>query len=197
MFRFFGGVPETIVIDNLKSGVIKPDLYNPQLNRSYSEMAEYYKCFIDTARVATPKDKPKVERDVQTIREEFKVILALDENLTITEANNKMLTFLVNDYGRRNHGTTGEEPLKLFEEVEKKSLLELSTEEYEVSEWKQAKVHPDCYIQINKKAYLSSLPICRQTSFCESKIKTNRSLLQRNHNQSPHRNNKRIPANRL
>lgn len=153
MFKFFGGVPETIVIDNLKSGVIKPDLYNPQLNRSYSEMAEYYKCFIDTARVATPKDKPKVERDVQTIREEFKVILAINENLTITEANKRILDFFVNDYGRRKHGTTGEEPLKLFEEIERESLLELPAEEYEVAEWKRAKVHPDCYIQINKKAY--------------------------------------------
>lgn len=153
MFKFFGGVPETIVIDNLKSGVIKPDLYNPLLNRIYSEMAEYYKCFIDTARVATPKDKPKVERDVQTIREEFKVMLALNENLTIEEANNKMLDFLVNDYGKIKHGTTEEEPRKLFEEVEKKTLLELPSEEYEVAEWKQAKVHPDCYIQINKKAY--------------------------------------------
>ncbi|GBD91478.1 integrase core domain protein [bacterium BMS3Abin04] len=89
MFKFFGGVPKTIVIDNLKSGVIKPDLYNPQLNRSYSDMAGHYNCFIDTARVATPKDKPKVERDVQTVREEFKVMLALNENLTITEANKK------------------------------------------------------------------------------------------------------------
>jgi len=153
MFKFFGGVPETIVIDNLKSGVIKPDLYNPQLNRSYSDMAGYYNCFIDTARVATPKDKPKVERDVQTVREEFKVMLALNENLTIIEANKKILDFLVKDYGIRKHGTTGEEPFKLFKEVEKKSLLELPTEEYEVSEWKQAKVHPDCYIQINKKVY--------------------------------------------
>ncbi len=153
MFKFFGGVPKTIVIDNLKSGVIKPDLYNPLLNRSYSEMAEYYNCFIDTARVATPKDKPKVERDVQTIREEFKVMLAINKNLTITEANKGILEFLVKDYGRRKHGTTGEEPLKLFEEVEKKSLLELPFEEFEVSGWKEAKVHPDCYIQIKKKAY--------------------------------------------
>ncbi len=153
MFKFFGGVPKTIVIDNLKSGVIKPDLYNPQLNRSYSEMAEYYNCFIDTARVATPKDKPKVERDVQTVREEFKVMLALNENLTIMEANKKILDFLVKDYGRRKHGTTWKEPLKLFEEVEKESLVKLPFEDFEVSGWKEAKVHPDCYIQINKKAY--------------------------------------------
>jgi hypothetical protein len=87
MFSFFGGVPLTIVIDNLKSGVIKPDIYNPILNRSYSEVAEYYNTFIDPARVARPKDKPKVERDVQTIREEFRVMLAMNENLSLEEAN--------------------------------------------------------------------------------------------------------------
>ncbi|MFH1526583.1 MAG: IS21 family transposase, partial [Bacteroidota bacterium] len=60
MFNYFGAVPKIIIIDNLKSGVIKPDLYDPKLNRAYAEMAEYYECFINPARVATPKDKPIV-----------------------------------------------------------------------------------------------------------------------------------------
>lgn len=153
MFKFFGGVPKTVVIDNLKSGVIKPDLYDPCFNRGYSEMAEYYNCFIDPARVAKPKDKPKVERDVQTIREEFRVMLSLNETLSIAEANRKILDFLINDYGKRKHGTTDEKPIEVFEEVEKKELLDLPKDEFEVCQWKQAKVHPDCYIQINKKSY--------------------------------------------
>ena len=47
MFSFFGGTPKVIVLDNLKSGVIKPDLYNPIINKAYAEMAEYYECFIN------------------------------------------------------------------------------------------------------------------------------------------------------
>lgn len=153
MFNFFGGVPKTIVIDNLKSGVIKPDLYDPKLNRSYAEVSEHYNFFIDTARVASPKDKPKVERDVQTIREEFRTMLALEPNLSINQANKKILKFLKEDYGRRKHGTTQEEPIRVFEEIEKRALLELPADDFEVCQWKQAKVHPDCYIQINKKSY--------------------------------------------
>lgn len=156
MFSYFGGVPRTIVIDNLKSGVIKPDIYDPILNRSYSEMAEYYNTFIDTARVSKPKDKPKVERDVQTIREEFRVMLAINENLTLQEANHKIKNFLLNEYGLRKHGTTNQEPMKVFTEVEKAALLELPAQEFEVCRWKRAKVHPDCFIQIEKKSY--SLP---------------------------------------
>lgn len=46
--------------------------------------------------------------------------------------------------------------MKVFTEVEKGALLELPSEEFEVCRWKRAKVHPDCFIQINKKSY--SLP---------------------------------------
>ncbi len=72
MFEFFSGITKTIIVDNLKSGVLKPDLYDPTLNRTYAEMAEHYHTFIDPARVAAPKDKGKVERDVQTVREFFR-----------------------------------------------------------------------------------------------------------------------------
>ena len=53
-FEFFGGVPARLVPDNLKTGVDKPDLYDPKLNRSYAEMAAHYGCLIDPARVRNP-----------------------------------------------------------------------------------------------------------------------------------------------
>lgn len=153
MFDFFDGLTETIVIDNLKSGIIKPDLYDPTLNRSYSEMAEHYGCFIDAARVSSPKDKPKVERDVQTVREEFKKMTAINQNISLTEANEKIKQWLIEDYGQRKHGTTHQKPLELFREVERPLLGQLPKESFEVCRWKEAKVHPDCYIQVEKKAY--------------------------------------------
>lgn len=156
MFRFFGGVPVTIKLDNLKSGVIKPDLYDPNLNRAYSEMAEHYGLFLDPCRVASPQDKGIVERDVQTIREEFRKMLALNPLITMAEVNLGILSWIENVYGRRKHGTTQEEPYTVFLKEEKPKLLSLPMDEYEISEWKTATVHPDHYIQVNKKAY--SLP---------------------------------------
>ena len=56
-FTFFGGVPARLVPDNLKTGVDKPDLYNPKINRSYAELAAHYGCLIDPARALKPRDK--------------------------------------------------------------------------------------------------------------------------------------------
>ena len=153
MFKYFSGVAEHIKIDNLPSGVISPDLYDPLLNRSYQEMAEYYGCFIDPCRVRHPQDKGKVERDVQTIREQFKKFNALQPDLTIEQANKQIRRFLIEEYGQREHGTTRMKPYQVFTEIEQPVLKKLPEEEYEIAEWKTVKVHPDCYIQFNKKAY--------------------------------------------
>ncbi len=56
-FAFFGGAPRRLVSDNLKTGVIKPDIYDPLLNRSYAELAAHYGCLVDPARALKPKDK--------------------------------------------------------------------------------------------------------------------------------------------
>ena len=156
MLNFFGGVTETLRLDNLKSGVIKSDRYDPRLNRAFAEMALYYGIFIDPCRVATPKDKPVVERDVQTVREEFRKMLAVNPMVTISEVNIAITNWSVNKYGMKKHGTTQQKPFQSFTEEEKPLLKALPAEEYEVAEWKEAKVHPDHYIQVNMKRY--SLP---------------------------------------
>ena len=153
MFQAFGGVPKTIALDNLKSGVITPDLYDPRLNRAYREMAEHYNCFIDPCRIASPKDKGKVERDVQTVREQFRKLVALNPNITIDEANTSIKKWIITEYGTRKHGTTNQKPYPLFTETEQPLLIRLPLEPYEAALWKEATVHPDHYIQVNKKAY--------------------------------------------
>lgn len=163
MFNHFGGVPKVIVLDNLKSGIIKPDLYEPVINRAYGEMAEYYGCFLNPCRVATPQDKGMVERDVQTIREEFKKLKAIDNNLTLEKANREILLWLKNTYGMRPHGTTGLNPYEEFIAYEKSALIELQTESFSPAFWKQAAVHPDHFIQVQKKSYSVPHPYVGKT----------------------------------
>ena len=66
-FAFFGGVPKILRPDNLKTGVKKPNYYEPDLNPSYQELAEHYRVAVLPARVKKPKDKPHVENGVQNV----------------------------------------------------------------------------------------------------------------------------------
>ena len=70
-FRFFGGTPARLVPDNLKTGVDRPDLYDPRINRTYAELATHYGVIADPARAFKPKDKPKVERAMPYVRDSF------------------------------------------------------------------------------------------------------------------------------
>ena len=59
-FQFFGGVPARIILDNLKAGVIKPDIYDPTLNETYSELSRFYGFAIDPAKAYKPEHKRRV-----------------------------------------------------------------------------------------------------------------------------------------
>ena len=63
-FNFFGGVPEVIVPDNLKSGVTKACRYEPDLNPTYHDLAWHYQTVVVPARVRKPRDKAKAEAGV-------------------------------------------------------------------------------------------------------------------------------------
>lgn len=153
MFEFFGGVSKRIVIDNLKDGVLKPDLYDPKLNRLYQELAEHYGFFIDTARVRRPKDKGKVERAVPIVREMFRKLKALHPPLEIARANHLAKEWALVENGMKAHGTTGLKPYELFEDLEKPTLQPLPEHPFEIATWKEAKVHCDQFIQFEKKFY--------------------------------------------
>ncbi len=153
MLEFFGGVTLRFNIDNLKAGVITPDLYDPALNRTYADLIAYYDAFVDTARVRHPKDKGKVERDVQTVREAARIRLIQNPGATLAELNRLMKEWSLDDYGQRDHGTTGEKPYLVFTERERPHLKPLPEHPFELATWKVATVHPDHYIQFRGKAF--------------------------------------------
>jgi len=156
MAEFYGGTTERYVTDNLKAGVIKADKYDPELNRAYADFAEHYGVFLDPARAYHPQDKPKVERMMPMVRELFRKLCHLYPKATLQELNKKALEWCREDYGMRVHGTTGRKPYEVFLETEKQTLSPLPVERFTVSVWKDAKVHPDQFIQFEKKRY--SLP---------------------------------------
>lgn len=64
-FRALGGTVAYVVLDNLKQGVIKPDLYEPELNPVYAALLAHHGAIADVARVADPNRKGAVERAIQ------------------------------------------------------------------------------------------------------------------------------------
>ena len=147
MASWFGGVTKVLTIDNLKTGVLKPHIYDPVLNRSYADFADHYHTHIDPCRTASPTDKGKVERDVQTVRELYRMLVTEHPSATLGDLNRSARSWLLQEYGTRKHGTTGEPPLQRFRAHEEQALIALPTAPYTIARWAEAVVHPDHYIQ--------------------------------------------------
>jgi transposase len=152
-FSFFGGVPKRVILDNLRSGVAKPDIYDPAINRAYADMERHFGFVADPARVRTPEHKGKVERIVPTVR---KHLLAGRTFRDITDANSRALNWCKDEIGMEVHGTTKKKPYDAFIAEEKSCLMQLPDVPFERPLWKECTVHPDHHIVFNKSYY--SLP---------------------------------------
>jgi transposase len=153
MIEFFGGITEHLTIDNLKSGVIKAHVYDPQLNKAYAEFAEHYGTFINPCIVRHAKGKAKVERQVQEVREMFRELMHIHPTFTLAEINKEALKWCREDYGMKNHGTTGRKPFEVFNAEELLALKPLPPKRFEVPHWKEVKVHADQFFSYEKKRY--------------------------------------------
>lgn len=150
MAEFYGGVTEIISIDNLKAGVVKPDLWDPKINRALADAAAYYQTFIDPCRVARATDKAKVERLVPVVRQMFRMLKELHPTANLSELNHYALEWCLNEYGRRDHGTTGVPPIEAFEN-ERAHLKPLPEKRFVVPIWKQVTVHSgDQFVIFNR-----------------------------------------------
>ncbi len=149
-FEFFGGVPGRIVLDNLKSGILRPNTYDPIFNRAYAECAKHYGFIIDPAKIAQGEHKGKVERKIPVVRQQF---LSSYDLRDIREANEKVRQWCLHDYGIQVHGTTRRKPFEVFHQEEKPLMKRLSEEQFDMPLWKEAKVHPDHHIVFDKNYY--------------------------------------------
>jgi len=151
-FKFFGGVPEILVPDNLKSGVTRPCRYEPDLNATYRELSEHYGTVIIPARVAKAKDKAKVESGVLQVEH---WVLAPLRNRTffslseLQEAIAEKLEALNNRPFQKLESTRR----ILFETLEKTVLKPLPVHPYVYAEWKCARVNIDYHIEVDHHYY--------------------------------------------
>lgn len=64
-------MPDWVLLDNLKAGVLQPDFYEPLLQEQYSELLSHYGCAGEPCRVRTPQHKGKVESGVKYVKNNF------------------------------------------------------------------------------------------------------------------------------
>jgi len=150
-FAFFGGVPERIVPDNLKAAILKACWEEPQAQTSYRECAEHYGFRIAPCRPRTPEHKGKVEQGgVHYVKRNF---LGGREPTSLPQANRDVQRWCKETAGQRIHGTVKEKPLERFENIEKSRLKSLPATPYDLTIWKQAKLHRDCYVVFEGSYY--------------------------------------------
>jgi len=149
-FEYFGGVPEVIIPDNLKSAIIKASFMDPVANRSYADLARHYNFQIDPCLPGTPEHKGKVESGVKYVKNNF---LPLREFKNFTDANEQLMHWEEHTARVRIHGTTRRQPKELFEKYEKKALRPLPRDRFEITRWKDLKVSRDIHVQCNHAYY--------------------------------------------
>ena len=150
-FAFFAGCPARLVPDNLRTGVDRPDLYDPKLNRAYGELATHYGCLIDPARAAKPKDKARVERQMPYVRDSFWRGRVWGSE---TEMQAAAVVWCRDVAGRRQHRSLeGAAPAVVFATVEADALRALPPSRFELARWSTTKVGPDCHIKVGRALY--------------------------------------------
>lgn len=149
---FFGGTNQIIVPDNLKQGVKSPCWYDPDLNQTYLEMAQYYGVAVIPARVRKPRDKAKVEVGVQVVERWILARLRKRTFFSLAELN-RAIRKLLDDLNQRTMQHLEKSRYELFEELDRPALRPLPERPYEYATWKAARVNIDYHVEFEKHFY--------------------------------------------
>jgi len=150
-FDFFGGTVARVVIDNLRNGVIKPDIYDPKLNRAYAELGSFYELLIDPARAFHPKDKPRIEAVQRYIRSSW---FGGRDWASMSAMVGDAARWSGQVAGRRTPRVLeGRTPLEVFGAEEAGVLRPLPSMPFELASWSAPKVGPDAHAKVGKTLY--------------------------------------------
>ncbi len=151
MWRYYGGVTPYVVIDNLKSGVTRAHRYDPDINPTYCDFGNFWGFAVLAARPREPRDKACVESTIGAIQRDFYQRCRERTFYSLDELNTSFREYLA-EFNSRTMKDYGVSRLDRFSK-EKGFLQPLVHASYEVTRWREAKVHPDCCIQLEKAFY--------------------------------------------
>src|SRR6266540_1659218 len=151
-FEALGGVPEVVVPDNLKAAVTRTHRYEPDLNRTYLDLASHYHVAIIPARAARPRDKAKVEVGVQVVERWILARLRHHTFFALAEVNAAIRTLLPDLNARPFKKLPGSRQ-SLFAALDQPALRPLPAQSYEYAEWKRVRVNIDYHVEVDGHYY--------------------------------------------
>ena len=158
MLDYFQGSAAIWVPDNLKSGVTTASRYEPEVNRTYADLARHYGAVVIPARVATPTDKPKVEVSVQIVQRW--ILAALRHRTFFTLADlNAAIAEQVDAINERPMRITGVSRRALFAQLDRPALVPLPRTRYELAAWKPCRVNIDYHVEVDHNFYSVPSPL--------------------------------------
>lgn len=160
-FEFYGGVPQLVVPDNLKSAVTKACRYDPDLNPAYQQMAEHYGVAVMPARPYKPKDKSKAEVGVQVVERWIMMRLRKQTFFTLA-ALNQAIRFLLEDLNQRPFKKRPGSRRSQFEQVDQPALNPLPDDPYQYRDIKKARVHLDYHVEHDQHFYSVPYQLVKQ-----------------------------------
>jgi hypothetical protein len=149
-WAFFGGAFKVLIPDNMSAIVAHADSVNPRFTVGWLEYAQVRGFSTDPARVAHPQDKPRVERMVQYVRNNF---FAGEDFTDLADAQSHAVRWCAQKAGLRIPGTTCAQPAVMFAEREAEHLLAVPTVQYAVPVYAEVKVARDYHVQLAKALY--------------------------------------------
>ena len=149
-WAWFEGIFEVLVPDNMKPIVLNADPVNPSFSDGWLDYAQARGFGTDPARVRSPKDKPRVERAVQYVRESW---WRGEKFVDLADAQRRVERWCATTAGLRVHGTTAQRPVEHFVEAEKGLLLAAPDTVYDVPIFAKPKVAPDRHCEVAKALY--------------------------------------------
>lgn len=148
-FRYFGGSVSYVVLDNLKEGVITPDLYEPQINRVYGAMLAHYGVIADPARIRDPNRKGSVENAIQHTQD---TALRGRRFETLEEQNEFLMHWEEKWAALRIHGSTKRQVEAMFQE-ERPHLRALPLEPFRYFSEVIRTVWDDSTVRVDNSSY--------------------------------------------
>lgn len=153
-FFDFGGVPQTLVIDNLRAAVMEADWFDPELCPKVQSFAEHYHLAILPTKPYTPRHKGKIENGIKYVKNN--ALKARTFN-TLADQNQHLRQWEQTIADTRIHGTMRQQVLKVFSKHEKPALQALPGSRFDLFQEALRNVHRDGHVQV-KGAYYSVGP---------------------------------------